>query len=101
VYAIPILLIKDVKFIGAIIGSVKFFVRNFFLTLLMVGLPMLIAIPLVFLNYNGPYLMDTFAPEIILWVGILGIVVNSLLLDPMITLSTAAYYAQENNVIKK
>jgi hypothetical protein len=101
VYAIPVLLTTNVKFIGAIIGSVRFFVRNSFLTLLLVGLPMLIAVPLIFLNYNGPYLMAKIAPEIIFGLGILSIVVNSLVLDPLITLTTAAYYAHENPGIKK
>jgi hypothetical protein len=99
-YAIPVLVMTDKKFFGAIIGSFKFFARHIGLTLLLVGLPMLISIPLIILNYNGPYLMVTFLPEIILWLGVLGIVVNSLLIDPLITLTTAAYYAHENPGVK-
>jgi hypothetical protein len=101
VYAIPIILTTERKFIGAIIGSARVFMKNFVLTILMVGIPMLIAIPLLFLNYNSQYLMTKIAPEVIFWLGVLGIMVNSLLLDPMITLSTAAFYAHENNVNKK
>ena len=99
-YAIPVLILTDKKFFGAIVASFKFSVRHAILTLFFVGLPMLIAVPLIILNYNGPLLMLTFFPEIIFWLGVLGIVVNSLLIDPMITLSTAAYYASERNVVK-
>ncbi len=98
-YAIPIMLTSEKKFIGAIAGSFVFFFRNFIITLLLVGIPMLIAVPLIFLNYNGVFLMTTFCPEIILWLGILGIIVNSLILDPIITLTTATFYL-ENRVVK-
>jgi hypothetical protein len=101
VYAIPVLLTTDKKFIGAIMASAKFFVKNAILTLFLVGIPMLIAVPLIFLNYNGPYLMAKIAPEIVFWLGVLGIVVNSLILDPLVTLTTAAYYAHENPGVRK
>ncbi len=94
-YAIPVLLTTDKKFIGAIGGSLKFFFSHKRVTLLLVGIPMLIALPLIVLNYFGAYLMVKIAPEVILWLGILGIVVNSLIIDPLVTLTTAAFYSQK------
>jgi len=94
-YAIPILLTTEKKFIGAIAGSFMFFIKNISITLLLVGIPLLISVPLIFLNYNAAYLMGPFSPEVILWLGFAGIVVNSLILDPMITLTTAAFYLEK------
>jgi len=94
-YAIPILMMTEKKFIGAIAGSFMFFIKNMMITLLLVGIPMLIAVPLIFLNYNSAFLMVTFTPEVVLWLGFFGIIVNSLVLDPLITLTTATFYAQK------
>jgi hypothetical protein len=94
-YAIPILLTTEKKFIGAMAGSFMFFIKNPVVTLLLVGIPLLISVPLIFLNYNAAYLMGPFSPEIILWLGFLGIIVNSLILDPLITLTTATFYLEK------
>jgi hypothetical protein len=92
IYAIPILLTTDKKFIAAILASFRFFFKNMGISLLFAGVPMVIVSPLIFLNYNGVYLMVKIAPEVILWLGVASVVANSLILDPLITLTTAAYY---------
>ncbi len=94
-YAIPVLVLTNAKFPGAIGRSVVFFFRNPLITLFLVGFPMLIALPLIFINYNSVFLMDTFTPEIVLWIGVLGAVINSLLIDPLVTLTTAAFYVEK------
>ncbi len=96
-YAIPVLILTDAKFPGAIGRSVVCFFRNPLITLCLVGFPMLIALPLIFINYNSVFLMDTFMPEIVLWVGVLGVVINSLVIDPLVTLSTAAFYVEKES----
>ena len=98
-YAIPVLILTNAKCPGAIGRSVVFFFRNPLITFCLVGLPMLIAVPLIFINYNSVFLMNTFTPEIILWIGVLGVVINSLLIDPLVTLTTAAFYAEKEGNI--
>lgn len=97
VYAIPVVLMSEKKFFAAIGASMAFFIKNFMVTLLLVGLPMLIALPLFFINQASPYLIAKFVPEIVLGLSVAGIVVNSLVIDPMITLTAAAYYFENKD----
>lgn len=95
IYAIPALIIGDKKFYGAIAESAVFFKRHFLTTLILVGLPMLTYVPLVVLNYNSSFLITRLFPEFILWLGILNIIVNSLFIDPVMTLGSAAFYLEK------
>lgn len=94
VYAIPVVMLSEKKFFGAILESVGMFFTNFRLTILFVLIPMMLTVPLLALNYNGSYFMSIFCPEFVLWLGFLAIIINSLLIDPMITLTTAVFYAE-------
>lgn len=60
----------------------------------MFRIPLCFTMPLMLLDDRGAVLMSIFSPEVIMWLGFLGIVINSLIVDPMITLSTAAFYAE-------
>lgn len=92
IYAIPIIIIDKVKLIKAIFKSIIFFKKLFVPTIILVSLPMLIAIPISVLNYNTPFLINKFFPELILYLALIGMVVNSLIIDPLITVSTAYFY---------
>ncbi len=91
-YAIPIIIATEVKFFKAIFRSFVFLKNNFLATILLVGLPMLIAVPLLVLGSNPFLLMDRLFPEAILLLAIVGIIVNSLIIDPLITIATALFY---------
>lgn len=92
VYTIPTLFIKQSKFTSAIFESFVFFRKHFVSTIILVGLPMLIYLPVTILNHNTGFLIRKLFPEFILWVALLNLVVNSLIIDPLITISTALYY---------
>jgi len=93
IYAIPLLIIGKEKLIHSITGSFRLFFKKLLIpTLILVGLPMLIYIPIVLLNYNPAILIDKFFPEFILVVLFLGIVISSLIIDPIVTISTASLY---------
>ena len=97
VYAIPIIINTETKFLKAIFGSLVFFKNNLLATFLLVGLPMLISIPLIVLSSNPVLLMDRFCPEAILWLAITSIIVNSLIIDPLVTITTALLYLNKQN----
>jgi hypothetical protein len=97
-YTIPILIAGDQKLLKAIWTSFKIFKRYWVVSLVLVGLPMLIDIPVIVLYSNTMVLMDKFFPEIILYVAILSVVVNSLIIDPLVTISTAQFYAQVKKI---
>jgi len=98
-YSIPILIAGDQKFLKAIFRSFWVFKRYFLVSLFLAGLPMLCYIPLVFLYGNTTFLIDKFFPEVILLVAILSVIVNSLVIDPLTTISTALLYSLEKEKI--
>lgn len=95
VYAIPALIIGEGKILKMIGKSFVFFKKHFIATLLLIGLPMLIYVPMVILNYNATLLIYKFFPEIILYIALLGIVISSLVIDPLITIATALFYLEK------
>ena len=94
VYAIPALIIGKEKTIQSIGRSLLMFKKLFVPTLILVGLPMLIYIPLLVLNYNIAFLIDKLFPEFILLVIFLGTIISSLIIDPLVTVSTALLYLE-------
>lgn len=92
IYAIPVLIIEKEKLIKSIIKSFGLFKKLFIPTLILVGLPMFIYIPILVLNYNTLFLIYRVFPEFILLVGFLGIIMSSLIIDPLVTISTASLY---------
>jgi hypothetical protein len=98
-YSIPILIADDQKFLKAIFKSFLVFKRYFLVSLFLVGLPMLFYIPVVVLYSNIAFLIDKFFPEVILLVAILSVIINSLVIDPLMTISTALLYSLEKEKI--
>lgn len=92
IYALPILIIGKEKLFKSIIKSFVFFKGFFFKTLILVGLPMLLYIPMIALNQNTNFLINKFFPEIILLVSFLNIIISSLIVDPIVTVSTTFLY---------
>ncbi len=94
-YAVPALILTDVKFPGAIWKSVVLFFRHPFITLALVGFPMAVGLPLIFVNYNSPFLMAMLVPEVVLWAAVRGVGINSRVIDPLVTLTTAAFFLEK------
>ena len=97
VYTIPALML-DAKFFSAIAQSVVLCAKNAVTTLLLVGLPMLIYVPIIILNSNGAFLIDKLFPEVILIVALIGTAASSLVIDFLVTISTAVFYRSSKNV---
>ena len=92
IYAIPLIIIGKVKLLKSVIKSFVLFKKLFLPTLILVSLPMCLYIPIIILSYNNVFLIDKFFPEIILYLALLGVIVNSLIIDPIITISTTFLY---------
>lgn len=92
IYALPELILNDKKFFQAIFSSLNFCRKNLFITLLLTGIPMILYIPIIILNNNTALLIDKMFPEIALLLCIASIIVSSLIIDPVITISTALLY---------
>lgn len=92
IYAIPLLIIANEKFNKAIIKSFALFKGLFIPTIILVGLPMLIYIPIIVLQYNSAVLINKLFPESVLYVLICGIIISALAIDPLVTISTTQLY---------
>lgn len=94
IYAIPVLMIEKERFIKSIIKSFRLFKNLFVPTIILVGLPMLLYIPVMVLNSNTSLLIQRLFPEFILLVAVFNIIVLSLVIDPIVTVSTTFLYLQ-------
>lgn len=93
-YAIPVLITDHAKLLKSIGKSILLF-KNFFIpTLVLVGVPTLLYIPIIVLNYNIVFLINLLFPEIVLGVAFLGIIISSLIIDPLITVATTFFYLE-------
>ncbi len=92
IYAIPVLLIEKQKLIRSITKSFVLFKELFIPTIILVGLPMLLYIPVLFLESNSAFLIERVFPEAVLFVAILGTIISSLVIDPLIIVSTTVLY---------
>ena len=92
IYAIPFLLIGGETLTKSVLKSFVLFKKHFFKTIILVGLPMLLYIPTIILQANSAYLVVRLFPEVVVWVSILSLLVNSLIIDLLITLSTTHLY---------
>lgn len=92
VYMIPLLIIGNEKLLPAIGKSVLLFKRLFFPTLVLVLLSSMIYIPVILLTYNSAYLIENVFPEIILWILFVGIAINSVVIDALMTVSTTLLF---------
>ena len=96
VYAIPLLMIKNEKLFAALGKSAIMFFKLFVPTVVLIGLPLLFYIPIIALQFNTPLLIDRIFPEAVLYVSIAAVILNSLIVDLFITLSTTTLFLQNN-----
>jgi len=92
IYALPILIIDKERLLGSIWKSMAMFKKLFVPTIILVAFPMLIYLPIILLNANSGFLMSKLFPEFMLIVTFAGIVLSSLVIDPLITISTTFLY---------
>lgn len=106
VFAIPLIMIEKRKFISAIAGSFSLFRRMFLRTIILIILPMLLYLPIIILNYKAAFLIEELFPEAIFIVLFAGIIISSLIVDPVITISATCLYLlykedKKNNIAAK
>lgn len=95
VYAIPALIIDNKKLLRSISLSVRVLKRNFISTIVIVGAPLLAYIPISLLSAKGAFLINQIFPEVILVIAAAGIVVASLVIDPIITACSAYIFLMD------
>lgn len=91
IYAIPAVIVEEKKIWQAIKRSVSFCLSNLVPTLILVGLPMVVYIPLLILKGKFSLLTSKIFPEAILIFVIVGVVI-SVIMDCLVTSSTAVFF---------
>lgn len=98
-YAIPGIIIGKEKLIKSMVSSFSLFGKLFIPTLILVGLPMLMFVPVLALIYNSTFLISKLFPEIILYVLTAGVIINSLFIDLCIAVFTTQVYLMRREAI--
>ncbi|MFH1414324.1 MAG: hypothetical protein ABIG56_05710 [Candidatus Omnitrophota bacterium] len=92
VYAIPILIIERESFFRSLTRAAILFRKLIIPTLILVGLPMLTYLPILILQFNKGYLINSVFPESIVLVTLVGMLLTTMVIDPLVTISTALFY---------
>ncbi|MCX5707730.1 MAG: hypothetical protein NTY14_01910 [Candidatus Omnitrophica bacterium] len=96
-YSIPLLVLENNKVFQAMGRSLGLFFKLFLPTVVLIGLPLLTYIPIIVLQYNTPLLISKVFPEAVLYVCILAAVLNSFVIDLLITVSTTVLFLQNRD----
>lgn len=99
VYAIPLIMLNNVKLFSALLRSPVVFIKLFRSTIALIALPLLFYIPIIVLQVKTVFLIDRIFPESVLYVCIAGIVISALVVDLLITFSTTALFLQNQEKI--
>jgi len=92
VYAIPFLMIDKEKLFSAINKSFGMCVKFFIPTVILIGVPTLLYVPILLLNHNAAYLVYKFFPEAVLIVSLVSILLINLIIDPLVIVSTTVLF---------
>ena len=92
VYSIPYIVIKEKKFLAALISGIVLFFKRFLKTFAAVLVPMFLYIPVTMLRSNMGLLADMFMPESIVVVLFIGIIVGTVIVDALVTLATTLIF---------
>lgn len=88
IYTIPFIVIGNEKIINSLIKSFALFRRLFIPTIIIVGLPMMLYIPIIGLKANAVFSGGGFFPASALLVSVLAILTASLGIDPLLTIGS-------------
>lgn len=94
VYSIPCIIIKGKKFLPALWGGIVFFFKNAARTIVLVGVPMVLYVPVTIVRSNINVLADKFGPESIVTVLLVSVLVSVLVVDALVTVATALYFIE-------
>jgi len=94
VYSIPYIIIKGKKFLPALWSGIVFFGKNAVRTIVLVGVPMVLYVPVTIVRSNIHILADKFGPESIVLVLLIGALVSLLIVDALVTVATALFFIE-------
>ena len=97
IYSIPFLMIEGQGLFKSLKKSFFLFKKFFKKTIILVGLPLLAYLPIVIIQMNSRFMINNVFPETILILCAAGIVLSTLIIDPIITISTALFFLSQKD----
>ncbi len=97
VYAIPFLMLKDQNLFKALFKSLGLFVKFFIPTVILIGLPVLLYLPIIVLQFKTAFLISRFFPESVLYICVAAAILNAVVIDLLITFSTTVLFLQNRD----
>jgi hypothetical protein len=97
IYMIPLIAYDNCNLLKAFFKSFAVFLRLAIPTVLIILIFMLCYIPVTILKHSTPFLINRVFPEFVLIVAVAGIIVGNLVVDALITISTAFLYLEYKN----
>jgi hypothetical protein len=94
VYSFPYVVIKEKKFLTALVSGIGLFLRLAVKTALVVIVPMILYIPISMLQSHFGVLVDQFGPESIGVVLFLSIIAGTVIVDALITIATTLIFIE-------
>ncbi len=94
VYAIPLIMLEKEKVFQAIFKSMGLFKKFFVPTVFLFGVPVLFYLPIIVLQFKTSFLISWFFPELVLYICVAASIINSLVIDLLITFSTTVLFLQ-------
>ena len=96
-YVIPFLMIEKEKLSMVILKSLKFFAKFPIPTIFLIGLPVLLYLPIIFLQLETSFLISNFFPELVLYICVAASIINAIVIDSLITFSTVILFLQNKD----
>ncbi len=97
VYAIPLIMLEKEKLFKAILKSFALFIKFFMPTVILIGLLVLLYLPIIVLQFKTAFLISRFFPESVLYVCVAASIINSLVIDLLITFSATVLFLQNKD----
>ncbi|MGE5307660.1 MAG: hypothetical protein ACM3OC_01085 [Deltaproteobacteria bacterium] len=96
VYAAPGIMLEDRSFFSSITRSFALFAQWPLVSIMLVAVPVALYVPLMVLQYKTPFFVQN-NPESVLLIAAAGSLVNSLIVDLLVTVSVTYFYLKVND----
>ncbi|MCX7926564.1 MAG: hypothetical protein N2606_00260 [Candidatus Omnitrophica bacterium] len=92
IYSVPFIIVAQNGVFKAIGKGILLFFKNFWITFIIVVLPFLFYIPIIILQDNTTKIIEKMFPEFVLYICIIGTLVNALIVDLFMTVASTYLY---------
>ncbi|MFH0876979.1 MAG: hypothetical protein V1863_01970 [Candidatus Omnitrophota bacterium] len=97
VFAFPYIVLRKKKFLAALLLGIRLFFKTFLKTFTVIAVPMLLYVPVTMLRGSTVILAQKFAPEVIVGILGIGILVGTVIVDAMVTVAATVLFIEKTS----